>query len=101
MSTSVSISSAPAPLPGQSHRSSVNFSLGDLTNWGELLWECPDGVAFDVKVDRTGHDPTLCKQIGNGSVTPFYSDRSVYIANPHGSHTEFTVTAKSKQPKKS
>ena len=58
---------------------------------GSLLWHCPDGISFDVKNDRTGHDPVKFKNVKNGTVTDYTDDRNLYIADPKNANVDFTV----------
>lgn len=86
-----SVTSEPQPQSGQDHRSSGNFST-EGCGGTQLRWTCPEGIEFDVMKDVSlGQDPTIFSHVSNGEVTSMYQDRSLYIANPTGASSNFTV----------
>lgn len=91
---SVQWTSSKVAQDGQKHRSSDNQSLkliGDAYKY--IVWNAPDGVTFKVMQDKTGTDPTLVELCYKGCITEnFYVD-GVYIADPNGASSSFTVTA--------
>lgn len=95
-----SVTSGGTPQPGQSHRSSGNFSTEQLpAGTTGLQWEVsgtenPGAVTFDVMEDKTAAiDPTIFAGVKSGKQTEIYSARRLYIANPAGSQGgNFVVT---------
>ncbi|WP_028593264.1 hypothetical protein [Paenibacillus assamensis] len=94
-----SIRSEKAPLDGQKHRSSGNFSTEVLPpGTKRLLWEVEGGgvdpydISFDVKRDvSAGTDPTELEGVITGNASRVISARSLYIANPKGAQSSFIV----------
>ncbi|MFF2887943.1 DeoR family transcriptional regulator [Paenibacillus sp. NPDC057967] len=94
-----SIRSEKAPLSGQKHRSSGNFSTEVLPpGTKRLRWEVEGGgvdqydITFDVKRDvSAGTDPTELDDVISGNTSKVISARSLYIANPSGAQTSFLV----------
>jgi hypothetical protein len=83
------VTSAGAPQPGQSHRSSGNFSLENAPpGTTRIQWFVTDNsngsqITFDVMEDKSlWPDPTIWSGLRNGSVTSLKTSRSFYIANP-------------------
>ena len=90
--TYVTVTSENAPMDGQDHRSSNNFSTEDLEDNGALYWFCSDpNAVFDVYIDKTGKDEVFATGLKDGSATEFKSTRNFYIANPSGASSNFTV----------
>lgn len=95
-----SVISSPTPQPGQSNRSSGNFSLQEVPDGVQtLIWELTNnpnvsGISFNVMEDNSwGIDPTIFKDLHNASSSGVNRARSLYIANPNGAGTQdFTVT---------
>ena len=85
-----SVSSEPGPQPHQSHQSSDNFSTVGLEG-NYLVWTCPDGISFDIWIDKTGKDGVFQSGVSNGSITPSTSSSKLYIANPKGATQKFTI----------
>lgn len=83
------VTSNGTPQPGQSHRSSGNFSLENVPpGVTRIQWFVTDNsnagqIVFDVMEDKSlWPDPTIWKGLHNGSVTDLQTSRSFYIANP-------------------
>jgi hypothetical protein len=90
------VTSQPMPLPGQTHRSSGNFSLDSIRVGQVFRVVVKKGVSFNLKRDiRYRVDPTLASGMKAGyykrvSSYPLYP---VYIADPRGAgKSAFTVT---------
>jgi hypothetical protein len=83
----VSVVSEAIPSPGQKHRSSGNFnSRASLSRVNS-----PPGIIFNIKQDiRGGGDPTLFKNVTNGS-TLNRGFNQIYIADPKNANDRFTV----------
>jgi hypothetical protein len=89
---------------GQEHRSSGNFSMESAINAVYLEWEVsqsptPHAVTFEVWVDISwGIDQPLfhAQRLKSGDNTPTTDEnigaRSLYIANPQGTDSDFLVT---------
>lgn len=104
MSTKIlisSVTSSPTPQPGQSSRSSGNFSTDTLpANTINFQWEItsfgsddPNSISFIVAKDVSGgSDPTIFSGVVNGKYTEVYESRSLYIANPTGATANFVVS---------
>lgn len=100
--TTVTIRSNKAPQPNQKHRSSNNFSTADFPENATLTFktfydygtsaqrEATD-ILFDVKIDKSGTDPTLLQDVFSGATHKNTSDRNLYIANPRHAMDTFTV----------
>lgn len=95
-----SIVSTPKHQSGQKHRSSGNFSTGNApTDTSQIRWvvvtddgSSPDGISFDVMQDiHWDTDPTIWSGVRTNQQTNYQSHRSVYIANPSGAESNFTV----------
>jgi hypothetical protein len=83
----VSVVSDAIPSPGQKHRSSGNFNLR--ASFSRV--NSPPGIIFNIKQDiRGGDDPTLFKNVTNGS-TLNRGFNQVYIADPKNANDRFTV----------
>jgi hypothetical protein len=83
----VSVVSEAIPSPGQKHRSSSNFNLR--ASFSRV--SSPPGIIFNIKQDiRGGSDPTLFKNVTNGS-TLKNGFNQVYIADPKNAGDRFTV----------
>lgn len=109
----VTVVSAAQPLDDQEHRSSVNFTTEDMQqkspskdmimlciyayyDYGEATQTVAEGVTFDIKVDKSGSDPTFVSGVGHGIFVQNTSHRNLYIANPVGAEKEFTVVIENK-----
>ncbi len=80
------------PWSGQKERSSENFSTKGLGKGSHILWSCPEGISFDVKIDKTAAtDPVYASGLKNGSITPYKAEDKMYIANPKNASSKFTV----------
>jgi hypothetical protein len=83
-----SVTSEGQPQQGQKHRSSGNFSTQTSNPPQKVQWWITDNsqsssITFDVMEDKSlAPDPTIYAGLKNGSVTSYYSSRSLYIANP-------------------
>lgn len=96
-----SVTSSPTPQPGQSSRSSGNFSTDTLpANTINFQWEItpfgsddPNSISFIVAQDVSGgNDPTIFSGVVNGKYTDVYENRSLYIAKPNGATANFVVS---------
>lgn len=98
----VTIRSEKSPQSGQSHRSSNNFTTADMPENTTLTFKAyydydekdqreATDIIFDVKVDKTGHDPTLLENISSGATCHNTHHRNLYIANPQHATESFTV----------
>lgn len=87
--------SQPQPQPGQSWRSSDNFSTsecpGTRMQWHIEDTDEADKVVFDVALDKPGSDPTVFKGLANCSVTELIKDPKMYIGNPKYATKNFQV----------
>lgn len=99
----VTIVSETSPLSGQKYRSSNNFTTADLGGrltfyayyrYGEKDQQEAKDIIFDIKVDKTGHDPTFLDSISSGYSHDNTKDRNLYIANPHKATERFTVVVR-------
>jgi hypothetical protein len=86
------------PQPDQKHRSSGNFSTQDApVGTNALRWEItdtsnPNGIRFGVKDDvSVSKDPHVFEDVFNNKQTGYVADRSLYIADPEGASSKFTV----------
>jgi len=91
------IESNPAPLQGETNRSSQNFATdGVPPNVSKLVWEIegPQAgkITFDVMEDKfLWRDPTHFFGISDGQETKVIRGESLYIARPNRSDDLFTV----------
>ena len=92
------ISSDWQPLPGETERSSGNFSLLAVPQGTtQLCWEVQSpnsaSVRFDVQRDRAlESDPVVYAGVVDGSLTPATPSPDVYIANPTAAEAQgFTI----------
>ncbi len=95
MAGQVSIFSEKRPQGGQKHRSSDNFSTEDLIG-KRIKWSCPDGVGFHVWQDvPRGTDRKMFydQRIMNGTITEMVRISNLYISNPDGATSAFSVMA--------
>jgi hypothetical protein len=102
MSQKVTIVSEGQAQKGQKARSSNNFSTADFSEKARLTFrayydygmptqsEAKD-IVFDIKVDKTGTDPTYLDDIKSGHVADNTHHRNLYIANPKNAKGSFTV----------
>lgn len=96
----VSVTSQGQPQKGQKNRSSGNFSTEfAVEGFNKFYWEItrteqPQGIKFNVMRDKSAaRDPVEYSDLTDGSVTDIKKLRSLYIANPKGSHGgDFLVT---------
>lgn len=98
----VTITSERSPQKGQSHRSSNNFTTADFSENARLTFrayydygmptqtEATD-IVFNVKVDKTGIDPTYLDNIKSGHIADNTHHRNLYIADPRDARGNFTV----------
>ena len=95
-----SIISQPSPQSGQKNRSSGNFSLGSIQNQQvRVILRDANGreayISFRVMYDKSADtDPTIWSNVRNGSIVTVPSGASsgnLYIANPNGANSNFTV----------
>ena len=94
------IRSQPQPQPGQTWRSSDNFSTsyceGELMQWhiqpGDK--DEADRISFGVALDRPGSDPTVfySPSVGDCAVTDLVKDPKMYIGDPKGATEVFAVS---------
>ncbi len=98
----VTIRSEKQPQPGQKHRSSNNFTTSDFPENATLTFKAyynyeerdqreATDVIFDIKVDKTGHDPTYLEGISSGYSHTNTHHRNLYIADPREATEAFTV----------
>ncbi|MGE7114558.1 DeoR family transcriptional regulator [Lysinibacillus sp. NPDC047702] len=87
------------PQPGQNWRSSGDFSTLNLpAGTKNLYWEIADGtpnqesIEFDVAEDRRGSDHTVLTNVQDGMYTQVVSSGYLYIGNPRGASSDFTIT---------
>ncbi len=86
------IESASDHWSGQKERSSENFSTKGMGPGTSILWNAPEGVSFDIKIDKTAAtDPFYANGVKDGTITPYTSESKLYIANPKGAEGTFTV----------
>lgn len=96
------VTSSPKPQPGQTHRSSGNFSTDSMpSNAKYVLFtvqpsggDDPNAIHFDVMQDKSAaHDPTRYSNMYNNAQGSYVEpQRSLYIANPTGATADFTVS---------
>ncbi|RGP45266.1 hypothetical protein BTW32_26120 [Bacillus thuringiensis] len=95
-----SIVSQRGPQPGQKNRSSGNFSLGSVQSQQVRVMVRDANrqeayISFRVMYDKSGDtDPTIWSNVRNGSIVTVPSGASsgkLYIANPNGANSNFTV----------
>lgn len=98
----VTIRSEKAPQDGQNHRSSNNFTTAEFPekatltfkafyNYGTQAQKEATDIIFDVKVDKTGHDPMFLDNISSGYTHINTHHRNLYIADPRHATEAFTV----------
>lgn len=91
----VSVHSEPNPKEGQKHRSSNNFSTYPLVGSdGEpryMVVSCPEGVTFELNVDKTGTDEVWNNDVYDGAILPYRGSDKFYISNPSGATSAFDV----------
>lgn len=92
------ISSDWQPLPGETERSSDNFSLSAIPpGTTQLCWEVQGPSSASVRFDVQRHralqpDPVVYAGVVDGSLTPATPSPDVYIANPTAAEARgFTV----------
>lgn len=87
----VTIVSGMSPQKGQKHRSSENFTTKGMADsvlirayydYGSGHEKEATDIVFDIKVDKSGLDPTWQEGIRSGRVSGNTGDRNLYIANP-------------------
>lgn len=77
----------------QKERSSDNFRTTTMVKGTKLLWSCPEGIEFDVQIDVSLlPDDVFARNLTNNMVTDFIKSDKLYIANPEGADSDFTVT---------
>jgi hypothetical protein len=83
-----SIRSKPMPLPGQTQRSSQNFSLKGVKKFQIKVYQggkLNTSIRFNVKLDRRLQvDPIVGSNIGTGTYTNNGETYPLYIASPQG-----------------
>ena len=93
------VTSLPGPQPHQHHRSSGNFSTESAESSATtLLFKVahsnPDwqAIHFDVEQDVSGGlDRTIYSNVYDGQHVPVERYRNLYISNPKGTNSDFTV----------
>lgn len=98
--TLAKVNSSYMPLPGQTHRSSQNFSTKDAPGNAHLLCfgvsnnDHAGSIKFAVKEDiRGGTDPVKYTDVRNGSCLNIVRSGALYIADPSGANNhDFLVT---------
>lgn len=85
----ITVYSQKEPACGQKNRSSNNFRVVSSGNYGI---SAPNGVTFNVYLDRLGPDKTIKKGAKSGDVVSLDPGNNYYIANPQGATTGFNVT---------
>lgn len=98
--SSVTIYSEAAPQKGQKHRSSDNFSTKTLKqdDMRYMIVACPDGITFNINVDKIGTDEEWTYDVYNGAILDFRDSDKLYIADPEGATERFEVTFISLNP---
>lgn len=102
----VTVTSGKNVQSGQKHRSSINFTTEGFGEDCSLIFRAyygygtndqreARGIIFDIKVDKTGHDPTWLSNIQSGYCCENTDDRNLYIANPCNALEDFTVVIES------
>ena len=92
------ITSAASPLEGQEHRSSPDISSSDYEDCKLWMVECDENISFDWIADVTWDvDRTAFNKLTNGTVLNYIGE-TMYIANPVGATSAFTVTLKPYTP---
>ena len=86
-----SVKSESKPQKGQKHRSSDDFSTKGM-NSQKLLWTCPDGITFDVNINKSGKDDVWASNLFNMAITDLSPNANLYIADPKGANESFTIT---------
>lgn len=96
----VSVVSEASHQSGQKHRSSNNFSTKDLQkdNMRYLIISCPEGITFNINVDKTGTDEQWTYDVYNGAILEFLSSDKLYISDPSGAKESFSVKFTSLSP---
>lgn len=89
------ISSEPAPLAGENHRSSMNYDFRALKNARQIRWKCQPGISFQVMRDESFRDPVLWKDVRNNTVTDYIDLDKIYIADPVGASEPFRIEIES------
>lgn len=86
-----SVTSEPNPQHGQKHRSSGNFSTEGCSG-DKIQFSSPEGVVYDIMEDKSlAPDPTIYKDVTNGTIVEKVSSRSLYVANPKHASGNFVV----------
>lgn len=85
------VTSEPGPQHKQKERSSGNFSTSGMGGGTAIYWSCPEGISFDIKIDKTGTDPFFANGVTNGTITSFRDESKFYIANPRNAKENFEV----------
>ena len=93
------VTSLSRPQPGQDHRSSGNFSTQNTESSAttvvfKVATYNPDwqAIHFDVKEDKSGgSDHTIYSNVYDGHHASIESYRSLYISDPQGTNSDFTV----------
>ena len=105
MNVQITIKSEKSEQSGQKHRSSNNFTTADFPQsatlnflvyyrYGQIDQVNAPNVLFDIKVDKTGHDPTYLHNVKSGDSHKNTRHRNLYIANPRNAEEAFTVVIK-------
>ncbi|MED3804412.1 DeoR family transcriptional regulator [Lysinibacillus xylanilyticus] len=99
MKTIATVISLDKPQPGQTWRSSGDFSTLNLpAGTKNLYWKIADGtpnqesIKFDVAIDNRGNDQTVFTNVQDGMYTQVVSNGYLYIGNPRNASSEFTIT---------
>lgn len=83
-----SIKSQPMPLPGQTQRSSQNFSLKGVKKFQVRVFQngkLNNNIRFNIKLDRRLRpDPIVGSNIGTSTYTYTGDTYPLYIASPQG-----------------
>ncbi|MEM7254398.1 MAG: hypothetical protein AAF493_23510 [Pseudomonadota bacterium] len=69
-----------------------SFGTDGLPNLGGLLWRCPPHVTFSVKKKTDQGETLVYERLADGSVTPFEAHEGLFISEPEGSNTPFSIT---------
>ncbi|MCY9549089.1 hypothetical protein [Lysinibacillus xylanilyticus] len=95
------IVSEPGPLPGQSNRSSGNFSTEWFGGAHRMLVEVTvdgqvdESVIFNIAEDRSGNDSTKASDVRHNTELSYIESNSLYICKTRcPSNKNFTVTIK-------
>jgi len=111
----VTVLSEKKPQNGQKERSSHNFTTANFPenvkledtrlsfmvfyDYGTANQRSDSKISFDIKVDKTGKDPTFLRGVRSGFLQPNTHHRSLYIANPKNAEKSFTVLITIDYPK--